>query len=75
MGNLKSYSGKELLVILEIIGFEVIRIKGSHHYLKHPDGRATVIPVHSNETIGIGLFMKILKDIDLTKKAFIQKFQ
>jgi predicted RNA binding protein YcfA (HicA-like mRNA interferase family) len=60
---------------LENIGFEVIRIKGSHHYMKHPDGRATVVPVHGNESIGIGLFMKILNDIEMTKREFIQKFQ
>jgi len=67
MSNLKSYSGKELISILRKFGFEVIRIKGSHHYLKHIDGRTTVIPVHSNEDIGIGLFMKILKDTEITK--------
>ena len=67
MSNLKSYSGKELISILRKFGFEVIRIKGSHHYLKHIDGRTTVIPVHSNEDIGIGLFMKILKDAEITK--------
>jgi len=67
MSNLKSYSGKELISILRKFGFEVIRIKGSHHFLKHIDGRATVIPVHSNENIGIGLFMKILKDTEITK--------
>ncbi len=67
MSNQKSYSGKELISILRKFGFEVIRIKGSHHYLKHIDGRATVIPVHSNEDIGIGLFMKILKDTEITK--------
>ncbi len=67
MSNLKSYSGKELISILRKFGFEVIRIKGSHHFLKHIDGRTTVIPVHSNENIGIGLFMKILKDAEITK--------
>ncbi len=67
MSNQKSYSGKELISILRKFGFEVIRIKGSHHFLKHIDGRATVIPVHSNENIGIGLFMKILKDTEITK--------
>ncbi len=67
MSNLKSYSGKELISILRKFGFEVIRIKGSHHFLKHIDGRTTVIPVHSNENIGIGLFMKILKDTEITK--------
>jgi len=58
MSILKSYSGIELLTILQILGFEVIRVRGSHHFLKHPDGRATVIPVHKNESNGIGLFMK-----------------
>ncbi len=27
------------------------RIKGSHYFLRHPDRRTTVIPVHSNEDI------------------------
>lgn len=48
----------------------MLRIKGSHHYLKHKDGRAAVIPIHSNENIGIGLFLKILKDLELTKDDF-----
>jgi predicted RNA binding protein YcfA (HicA-like mRNA interferase family) len=39
----------------------VIRVKGSHHYLQHGDGRATVIPVHSGEDIGRGLLAKILR--------------
>jgi hypothetical protein len=26
-------------------GFEVVRIKGSHHFLRHADGRGTVVPV------------------------------
>ncbi|HYV62512.1 MAG TPA: type II toxin-antitoxin system HicA family toxin [Bryobacteraceae bacterium] len=48
-------------------GFAIVRIKGSHHFLKHPDGRKTVVPVHSGETIGPGLLLKILRacEIDL----------
>lgn len=34
--------------------------------LRHPDGRKTVVPVHSGETIGQGLFHKILRDCELT---------
>ena len=56
--------GRELLSILRQAGFEVIRIKGSHHFLRHPDGRATVVPVHAGEDIGTGLLGKILKDIE-----------
>lgn len=71
MSNLKRFSGKELLSILESLGFTIDRIKGSHYFLKHSDGRATVIPIHSGETIGIGLFMKILKDIEMSKEEFM----
>ena len=30
-------SGKELIRLLEKLGFEVIRVNGSHHRVKHPD--------------------------------------
>ena len=46
----------------------MLRIKGSHHYLNHEDGRTPVVLVHSNEDIGIVHLQKILKDIELTKE-------
>jgi len=66
----KIFTGKELISILVGMDFAIIRIKGSHHFLQHPDGRATVIPIHSGEQIGIGLFMKILKDIEMSRNEF-----
>jgi predicted RNA binding protein YcfA (HicA-like mRNA interferase family) len=38
--------------------------------MQHPDGRTTVVPVHAGETIGPGLMSKILRDCELTRKAF-----
>jgi len=70
MTSLPSLTGKELLSILKKAGFEVLRIKGSHHFLHHLDGRSTVVPVHSGETIGPGLFAKILRDCDLSREQF-----
>jgi predicted RNA binding protein YcfA (HicA-like mRNA interferase family) len=64
-------NGKDILKVLKSIGFKVIRIKGSHHILKHPDGRMTVVPVHSNEVIGPGLLNKILQNCELTIEEFI----
>ena len=58
--------GRELIRALEKAGFAVIRTKGSHHFMRHPDGRATVVPVHAGETIGPGLLNQILKDTELT---------
>ena len=66
MSTFPSLSGKELLKILKALGFDVIRIKGSHHFIRHSDGRSSVVPVHGKETIGAGLFHKILKDCELS---------
>ena len=65
MTVLPSVTGKQLVAALKKAGFEVVRVKGSHHFLRHNDGRTTVVPVHSGESIGPGLFSKILRDCDL----------
>ena len=44
----------------------MVRIKGSHHFLQHPDGRCTVVPVHRGEPIGRGLLAQILRDCELS---------
>ena len=64
MTRLPRLKGKELIRILERAGFLAVRTKGSHTFLKHPDGRATVVPVHSGETIGPGLLRAILRDVE-----------
>lgn len=63
-----SLTGKTLITALQRAGFLVQRVKGSHHFLRHPDGRTTVVPVHSGETIGPGLLAKVLRDVDLNRK-------
>ena len=68
MTNFPSLTGKKLVSVLTNAGFELLRVKGSHHFLHHSDGRSTVVPVHSNETIGPGLLAKILRDCDLTRE-------
>ncbi len=67
MSRLPSLTGKELIAALKRSGFEVVRIRGSHNFLQHSDGRTVVVPVHSGETIGPGLLAKILRDTDLTR--------
>ena len=70
MTNFPSLTGKEIVSALKREGFEILRIKGSHYLLHHIDGRSTVVPVHSGETIGPGLFAKILRDCDLSREQF-----
>jgi predicted RNA binding protein YcfA (HicA-like mRNA interferase family) len=70
MSKLPRLSGKKLIAVLKRSGFEVIRIRGSHHFLQHPDGRRTVVPIHAGEHIGPGLFLKILTDCEITREEF-----
>jgi len=63
-----SVKGKDLISALRGEGFVVIRVKGSHHFIRHSDGRATVIPVHAGETLGPGLLASILRDLKLTRE-------
>ncbi|MEA1984113.1 MAG: type II toxin-antitoxin system HicA family toxin [Euryarchaeota archaeon] len=40
--------------------------------MRHPDGRTTVIPVHSKERIGKGLVKKLMKDAKITRDEWIE---
>jgi predicted RNA binding protein YcfA (HicA-like mRNA interferase family) len=71
----KALPAEEVLRILETLGFEKIRQKGSHVFLRHSDGRATVVPVHRGEEIGRGLLSQIIKDAKLTKEEFLKALQ
>jgi len=72
MTRLPSLTGTEIVKALCRGGFVIIRQHGSHTYLKHNDGRATVVPVHKGESIGRGLMRKILRDIDFSIEEFIK---
>lgn len=67
MTRLPRVTGRELIAALARAGFEVVRVRGSHHFLRHPDGRRTVVPAHAGETLGPGLMSKVLRDLDLTR--------
>jgi predicted RNA binding protein YcfA (HicA-like mRNA interferase family) len=72
MSKLPSLTGKEVVSLLKKVGFIVERQRGSHVFLKHDDGQATVIPIHSGETIGPGLLSKILRDVEMTKDELLK---
>ena len=73
MARLPSLTGKQVVRALERGGFAVIRIKASHHFLRHRHDatRQTVVPVHSSDDLGRAILHKILKDVGLTSDEFI----
>jgi predicted RNA binding protein YcfA (HicA-like mRNA interferase family) len=72
MTKLPRLRGQQLIVALRKAGFQVLRVKGSHHFLKHSDGRCTVVPVHRGEIIGPGLLSQILRECDMTQAELLK---
>lgn len=71
MPRLPRPRSREVIAALKRAGFIVIRIRGSHHMLQHPDGRRTVVPVHAGEVIRPGTLLSILEDTGLSVAEFI----
>ena len=72
MSRMPRLTGDQVIQALRKEGFNIARRKSSHVMLKHPDGRGTVVPVHSGEIIGAGLMSKIQKDIGVDRENFIR---
>lgn len=73
MSKLPQLTAVELIKILSKIGFKIIRQEGSHIFLRHNDGRTTVIPNHPGRKLDRGLLNKILrKDVIISREEFMR---
>ncbi len=71
MAKLPQLTAVELVKILEEIGFKVLRQEGSHMFLRHADGRTTVVPNHPGHKLDRGLLLKIIKkDVQISREDF-----
>jgi predicted RNA binding protein YcfA (HicA-like mRNA interferase family) len=58
----KSISGKEFARLLEQRGWQLKRIKGSHHVYVKPGNPARIsLPIHGNQPLKIGLLRHLMK--------------
>lgn len=64
--------GERVVKALEKAGFKIARITGSHHIMRHPDGRGTTVPVHPGRELAKGTLRGILADIGLSVDEFRQ---
>lgn len=52
-------NSRELIKLLKQHGWELVRIRGSHHQFKHPDhGHAVTVP-HPKKDLGAGIVKAI----------------
>ena len=71
MRKLVPITAYKIIKIIERIGFENVRIKGSHYFFIHPlSNKSTTIPVHSGEVLGVGMLKQILRDIDVSTEEY-----
>lgn len=59
---MKAVSGKKFAKLLEKNGWQLARIKGSHHIYTKPSNPARIsVPIHGNKSLKIGLQRHLMK--------------
>lgn len=72
MGNIPVLKPREVVLLLELLGFVEVRQRGSHKQFRHSDGRCTTVPFHAARDISPILLRQIAKDIGLSMDAFLK---
>lgn len=71
MGQVPVLKPREVIRILQNLGFIQVRQRGSHKQFRHADGRGTTVPDHGNRDISPVLLRQIAADIELTIDEFL----
>jgi len=71
MGTVPVLKPREVVAILERLGFTEARQRGSHKQYRHSDGRATTVPFHAGRDISPTLLRQIVSNIHLTMDEFL----
>ncbi|BCV23063.1 type II toxin-antitoxin system HicA family toxin [Moorella sp. Hama-1] len=61
--------------VLQNLGFQPVRQKGSHIFYRHPDGRTTTVPNHPGRSLAIPLVREILREIELAPGEFLEEIR
>jgi predicted RNA binding protein YcfA (HicA-like mRNA interferase family) len=58
--------------VLQQLGFEAVRQKGSHVVFRHADGRGTAVPNHPCRDLSRALIRNILREIDVSPEEYMK---
>lgn len=67
-GKLPKATAKEIIAVLEGVGFILTRQSGSHKIYKNTEGKRVTIPYHSGKILHPKVLKNILKDADINPK-------
>ncbi|MGR8951106.1 MAG: type II toxin-antitoxin system HicA family toxin [Gammaproteobacteria bacterium] len=72
MGHVPILKPREVVALLEALGFNEIRQRGSHKQFRHADGRCTTAPFHAGRDVSPILLRQIAKDIGLAVEELLK---
>jgi predicted RNA binding protein YcfA (HicA-like mRNA interferase family) len=66
MAKLPRLTAREIIAVLEKVGFSLARQSGSHMIFKNAAGKRATVPSHSAKTLHSKVLKSILRDANLT---------
>jgi predicted RNA binding protein YcfA (HicA-like mRNA interferase family) len=72
MSGIPVLKPREVVSILQHLGFQEVRQSGSHKQFRHVDGRCTTVPFHAGRDLSPILLRQIAKDIGMTVQDFLR---
>jgi predicted RNA binding protein YcfA (HicA-like mRNA interferase family) len=71
-GSIPVLKPREVVALLERLGFAEVRRRGSHRQFRHADGRGTTVPFHGARDISPTLLLrKNARDIGMTVEELL----
>jgi predicted RNA binding protein YcfA (HicA-like mRNA interferase family) len=62
---------REVVALLERLGFRQVRQRGAHKQFRHADGRVTTVPFHPGRDSSPTLLRQIARDIGISIEEFL----
>ncbi len=72
MPKLPRTSAEKIIRTLEVLGFAVMRQRGSHVILRR-DNRGCVVPMHKE--VAVGTLRGILRQAEISPEEFVEAFR
>ena len=73
MSGLPIISGKTAVRLLNKLGYQIVRQRGSHIRLRHPFKKQITITAHKD--LGKGLLRKIIRDAEISIEEFVKRLK
>jgi predicted RNA binding protein YcfA (HicA-like mRNA interferase family) len=70
MSNLPVVKAKDFIRVINKLGYQFDRQRGSHAIYKDSSGQRVVVPIHSGKDLKPGTLLGMIKDIGVEKTEF-----